>query len=129
MKDAKNGASALEAGREFHTGMDRGRGGCGVGELNSYESVEVEICLSFMECLYLVFPVVEVKYSSALTSSKSLIILYRRVSCNFALRYSSDSHCRNSSIVDTLLVFRKRFVTYPAALRCIISTFRILSLW
>ena len=41
---------------------------------------------------------------------------------------SSDSHCRCSSMDETLLVFLKRFVLYRAALLWIISSFRICSL-
>ena len=51
MKDTKEGASATDAGREFQTGMVRGK------KLNLYESVRVDICLYFLEWDCLVLPV------------------------------------------------------------------------
>ena len=55
MKDNKEGASATYAGREFQTGMVRGK------KLNLYESVHVDICLYFLEWDCLVLPVEEAR--------------------------------------------------------------------
>ena len=52
LKDTK-GASATDAGREFQTGMVRGK------KLNLYKSVCVDICRNFLEWACLVLPVEE----------------------------------------------------------------------
>ena len=59
LKDASEGASATEAGREFHNGIVRGK------KLNLNESEDVEYCLSFLEWAALVLVVDGVRYLAA----------------------------------------------------------------
>ena len=57
LKDTKEGASAVTAGREFHKGTVRGK------KLNLKQSVEGENCLNIFVCNDLVFAVDGVKYA------------------------------------------------------------------
>ena len=74
MKDASEGASATEAGREFHNGIVRGG-----GKLNLNESDDVEYCLSFLEWAALVLVVDGVRYLAAGISTRSSTTLYNRL--------------------------------------------------
>ena len=111
LKDASEGASAIEAGREFHRGIVRGK------KLYLKESVDVDICLNFLEWAALVLDVEGVRYLAAGMSIRSSTTLYRRLSCIFARLVSKVSHFRWSSMEITLLVFPYLFVAKRAA-RC-----------
>ena len=69
LKDTKEGASAVTAGREFHKGTVRGK------KLNLKQSVEGENCLNFFVCDDLVFAVDGVKYADEGMSIRSLTTL------------------------------------------------------
>ena len=88
LKDASEGASATEAGREFHNGIACGK------KLNLNGSVDVEYCLNFLEWADLVLAVDGVRCLSAGISTKSSTTLYRRLSCIFDRLDFRDSHCR-----------------------------------
>ena len=65
LKDAKEGASAVTAGTEFHKGFVRGK------KLNLKQSVVGEICLNFLVCDDLVLAVEGVKCDDAGISTRS----------------------------------------------------------
>ena len=65
LKDTKEGASAVIAGREFHKGIVRGK------KLNLKQSVEGENCLNFLVCDDLVLAVDGFKYDDAGMSTRS----------------------------------------------------------
>ena len=74
LKDPKEGASATDAGSEFHKGMVQGK------KLYLSESVDVWNYLYFFECADLVLDSPLVRYLSAGMCIISLTILYRRTS-------------------------------------------------
>ena len=88
LKDASEGASATEAGREFHNGIVRGE------KLNLNESEDVEYCLSFLEWAALVLVVVGVRYLAAGISTSSSTTLHNRLISIFDRLDSRVSHCR-----------------------------------
>ena len=59
LKDTKEGASAVTAGREFNKGIVQGK------KLNLKQSVEGENCLNFLVCHVLVLAVDGIKYDDA----------------------------------------------------------------
>ena len=65
LKDAIEGVSATEVGREFQSGTVRGK------KLNLKESVNVENCLNFLEWTALVLAVDGVRYLAAGMSIRS----------------------------------------------------------
>lgn len=65
MKDTKEGASAIAAGREFHKGTVWGK------KLDLKHSVDRENCLNFIVCADLVLAVAEVKYVDEGMSTRS----------------------------------------------------------
>ena len=90
LKDASEGASTTEAGREFHNGIVRGK------RLNLKESEEVEYCLIFLEwaALVLVVDGVRYMYLAAGVSTRSSTTLYNRLIWIFDRLDSRVSHCR-----------------------------------
>ena len=65
LKDTKEEASAVTAGREFNKGIVRGK------KLNLKQSVEGENCLNFLGCDDLVLAVDKVKYDDEGMSTRS----------------------------------------------------------
>ena len=88
LKDASEGASATEAGREFHNGIVRGK------KLHLNESEDVEYCLSFLEWAALVLVVDGVRYLAAGMSTRSSTTLYNRLIWIFDRLDSRVSYCR-----------------------------------
>ena len=88
LKDASEGASATEAGREFHNGIVRGK------KLNLKESEDVEYCLNFLEWAALVIAVDGVRYLEAGMSIRSSTTLYMGLSYIFDRLDFRGSHCR-----------------------------------
>ena len=74
LKDTKEGASAITAGKEFHKGTVRGK------KLNLKESVDGEKRLYLFEWVRLVLDVEGVRYWSAGMSIRLCITLKKRVS-------------------------------------------------
>ena len=86
MKCTKSGASAIEAGKEFHAVIVLGKKlYLNVSDLAGY-------CRSFLECSALVRVLAGDRYSSAGMSTRSFTILKSMVSCIFFRLDSSVSH-------------------------------------